>query len=646
MADAARVPDGRVVVVGTAGHVDHGKSALVRALTGTDPDRLAQEKQRGLTIELGFAWRPLPSGRVLSLVDVPGHEDFIRNMLAGAGGIDACLLVVAADEGPMPQTREHLAILDLMGIGCGVVVLSKADLVDEEWLALVEEELREMLAGTRLAELPILAVSAQEGRGLDALVEQLDASLAGLPEPVDRGRPRLAVDRAFSLSGFGTVVTGTLRDGSLRPGESLTILPEGIEARVRGLQSHGQVVERALPGTRTAVNLSGVDAEAIPRGSVLLRPGDYRPTTLIDLELRALGSAPMALGHDLAVHAFHGAAEVPGHLRILGQREIAAGSRGMAQLRLDRPMVVAAGDRLVLRLPSPSITLGGGRVLDPHPPGRRRRFAEPVLQRMQALATGDPVERAWQMLSEREPCPAEALHPPETGLEAEDLAAALDRLAEAGRIVRLEQAWITDRGWARLRRRAEIVLQRYHQRYPLRIGAPLEELRERLRLSPEAFGAAVATAEGEGWLVREGERVRRPDHEVRFGQQQQQAIEALLARFRADPYKTPSVKEAKAALGEGLLEALIARGDLVQVSEEVVFDREGYAALESGAIEQARREGQVTVADLRDRFDTSRKYALALLEHLDRIHLTRRVGDLRVLARSGGASGSGEAEDA
>ncbi|MCB0216871.1 MAG: selenocysteine-specific translation elongation factor [Chloroflexi bacterium] len=633
---------GRVVVVGTAGHVDHGKSALVRALTGTDPDRLAEEKQRGLTIELGFAWRPLPSGRVLSLIDVPGHEDFIRNMLAGAGGIDACILVVAADEGPMPQTREHLAILDLMGVGCGVVAITKADLVDAEWLDLIGEELRELLAGTRLAGAPILPVSAQAGTGLEALVAALDSALEGLPEAADLGRPRLAVDRAFTLAGFGTVVTGTLRDGELEPGEGLILLPQGLQARVRGLQSHGRSTSRARPGTRTAVNLAGVDADAIPRGSVLTRPGDYRPTRLVDIELRVLPTAQQAIAHDLAVHVFHGASEIPAHVRVIGQREIAPGRTGPAQLRLERPTVMAAGDRLVLRLPSPSQTLGGGRVLDPRPPGRRRRFAEPVLARFAALSAGAPEDRAWLMLAEREPCPAAALQPPDTGLSAEARGAALNALAEAGRALDLGGMWITDRGWARLRRRAEIVLARHHARFPLRAGPPLEELRERLRLAPEAFGPVLARAQAEGWLLRDAETLRLPSHDVALSAEQTAAADRLLARFRADPFKTPSAKEAEEAVGAAVLEALLARGDLVQASPEVLFDRQGFAALEAAVVEHCRAQGQVTVADLRDRFGTSRKYALAILEHFDRLRLTRRVGDVRVLARAGGSVGASE----
>lgn len=630
--------DPRVVVVGTAGHVDHGKSALVRALTGTDPDRLAEEKQRGLTIELGFAWTPLPSGRVLSLIDVPGHEDFIRNMLAGAGAIDAALLVVAADEGPMPQTREHLAILDLMGVSRGALVISKADLVDQEWLALVAEDLRALVAGTSLADLPLVAVSAQQGQGLKELMATLDESLAQLPPPPDRGRPRLAVDRAFSLAGFGTVVTGTLRDGGLRTGEAVSLLPEDRAARIRGLQSHGSPVDLAAPGTRSALNLSGLDASEIQRGAVVVRPGDYRPSDLIDVNLRVLAASPIAVGHDMGLHFFHGASEIPAFVRVIGGREIAPGQTGPAQLRLSRPAVVAAGDRFVLRLPSPGATVGGGLVLDPRPAGRRRRFFEPVIERFRALTDGEPEERAWHMLAEREPCPAAALQPPETGLEPAQREAALQRLAETGRALDLGGIWISDRGWSRLRRRAEIVLARHHARFPLRAGPPLEELRERLRLTPEAFGPVVQGAVAEGWMLRSGPALHLPSHRVAFDAGQSAKVDALLARFRSDPYKTPSFKEAEEALGGALLEALIARGDLIQCSAEVLFDREGFAALRAGAIEQAREAGQVTVADLRDRFDTSRKYALALLEHLDRLRVTRRLGDLRVLARAAEAS--------
>jgi len=627
---ATQTATGRVVVVGTAGHVDHGKSALVRALTGTDPDRLAEEKARGLTIDLGFAWRPLPGGAILSLVDVPGHEDFIRNMLAGAGGVDAALLVVAADEGPMPQTREHLAILDLLGIAHGVTVLTKADLVDRDWLALVRNDVRSLVGRTGLAGAPMVAVSALRGDGIDALIEAIEAMLADVPPAADHARPRLSVDRAFSLAGFGTVVTGTLRDGAVRPGDTLVLLPDGVRVRVRGVQAHGRAVAAARPGTRTAINLVGVDANAVTRGTVVAAPGAYRPTQLVDATLRLLPDAPAPLAHDARIHVFHGAAEIPGHVRIIGRRAIGPGDTGPAQIRFDRPAVMVGGDRFVLRQPSPPRTIGGGTVLDAHPSGRRRRFRPQVAARFAALASGDPATVVWHMLAAHEPCPGDALTAADTGVEPDARERALTALAEGGRVVRLGAMWMTDAGWHNVRRRMEGVLTRYHGRFPLRLGPPLEELREQVGLGSDAFPAAIDRAVAEGWLVRTGDTVHHADHAVRFSDGDGAAAAALLARFRAEPFKGPSRKAAEDAVGRAVLSALIDRGDLVQVAPDVLFDAQGYAELRAGVLSHLAEHPQITVGDLRDRFETSRKYALAILEHLDRIRVTRRVGDARV----------------
>jgi len=620
------------VVIGTAGHVDHGKSALVRALTGTDPDRLAEEKARGLTIDLGFAWTELPDGGVASFVDVPGHEDFVRNMLAGAGGMDAVLLVVAADEGPMPQTREHTSIVDLLGIAHGVVALTKMDLVDDEWLALVQQEVVEGLAGTALAGAAIVPVSATRGDGLGALREELARLIRGVPPAQDRGRPRMAVDRAFTLAGFGTVVTGTLRDGSLLAGDTLELLPTGLRCRARSVQSHGRAVERALPGRRTAVNLAGLAASDVRRGDVVTRPEQYVPTRLIDLALRVLPDAPAPVRHDAQAVVFHGAAEVPAHVRVIGARSILPGDTGPAQLRLARPIVVCAGDRLVIRQPSPARTIGGGVVLCPHPRSRWRRHRAPTARRFSELASGRATHVTWHALAQHEPCPAERLRPCDTGLEADRRAAALDELVRSGRAVRLGALWITDSGWASLADRARAALAAYHETHPLRSGMAAEELRARLALAPEAFAAVCARAADEGWLLRDGASVRAREHGVELSAEQQAAADRLLARYKAAPFRPPSAKEAEAAVGPAVLTSLLERGDLVAVGGDVLFDRATYDALRQAVLQHLRSAGRITVADVRDRFDTSRRYALALLEHLDRTRLTRRTGDVHVLA--------------
>ncbi|MGH9174290.1 MAG: selenocysteine-specific translation elongation factor, partial [Vicinamibacterales bacterium] len=384
--------------VGTAGHVDHGKSTLIHALTGIDPDRLREEKERGLTIDLGFAWLTLPDGEEAGIVDVPGHERFIKNMLAGVGGIDLAMLVIASDEGVMPQTREHLAILDLLEIERGIVVLTKRDLVDDEWLELVTEETREALAGAALASAPIVPVSSTTRAGFDDLKRTLAALLDDLPERADTGKPRLPIDRAFTVAGFGTVVTGTLVGGPLDVGQEVELLPDRLRARVRGIQSHGRKVERGLPGARTAVNLSGIERDAIGRGDLLTTPGWLDPTTIIDTRLRVIHDAPRPLEQNDPIDLFIGAAESIGNITLLDAERLLPGEEGWVQIRLSRAIAATAGDRFIVRQPSPSLTIGGGRVIDPHP-RRHRRFRPDVIHALETKATGTPRERLLEILA-------------------------------------------------------------------------------------------------------------------------------------------------------------------------------------------------------------------------------------------------------
>ena len=361
-------------VIGTAGHVDHGKSALVQALTGINPDRLREEQEREMTIDLGFAWITLPNSKPVGIVDVPGHRDFIENMLAGVGGIDAALFVVAADEGVMPQTREHLSILDLLGVGKGLVALTKTDLAEsEEWIELVAADVLETLEGTVLEGAPIVPVSARTGKGLDELLVALQRALAQVEPHRDRGKPRLPVDRVFTISGFGTVVTGTLTDGCFEVGQEVEVLPRGSKTRVRGLQTHKQKVERAMSGSRLAMNLSGVSKADLKRGAVVTTPGWLHPTVLVDVQLRYLPHAQRPLRHNTQLKFFSGAAETLSRVRLLGQDTLPPGQSGWAQLRLQEPVSLVKGDRFIVRIPSPPETVGGGVVVEPHPGRKHRR---------------------------------------------------------------------------------------------------------------------------------------------------------------------------------------------------------------------------------------------------------------------------------
>ncbi len=638
-------------VVGTAGHVDHGKSTLVHALTGIDPDRLKEEKEREMTIDLGFAWLTLPSGERVGIVDVPGHKDFIKNMLAGVGGIDAALFVVAADEGVMPQTREHLAILDLLQVRGGVVALTKMDMAeDEDWLDLVEADLLEVLDGTVLEGAPVVRCSARTGAGLGELVVELDRYLATSAPRRDVGRPRLPVDRVFSISGFGTVVTGTLSDGTLTAGQEVEIQPSGLKARIRGLQTHKQKIDQAVPGSRVAVNLTGVSKDDVQRGDIVTTPGWLRPTTLVDCHLRYLPDVPTPLKHNAPVDFFSGAAEAQARVRLLGATALAPGEEGWVQLRLEKPVALVKGDRFIIRQPSPSVTIGGGRVVNPFPGRRHRRFRPEVIERLETLAHGTPEEILLQDLERRQPCEARELMG-RTSLAHAQAKDALGTLVKEGQVlalgsnpatipasstVRDASFLITLSGWGALRERIETLLGEYHRQFPLRAGMPREEVKSRLssylvNLSSRLFNEIIGQATEEGWLAEAGGAIRSASHQAALSAKQQQAVDYLLYTFRQDPYITPSVTQCEEQVGSEVLNALIEQGQLVRLSEDVIFLAETYEEMRERLVAYLKDHGSITVAQVRDLFGTSRKYALAFLGYLDEKRITRRVGDERVL---------------
>ena len=618
-------------VIGTAGHVDHGKSTLVQALTDIDPDRLQEEKARGMTIDLGFAWVRLPGGEEVSIVDVPGHERFIKNMLAGVGGIDLALLVVAADEGVMLQTREHLAIIDLLQIRHGVVALTKRDLVDDDWLELVTADIEETLAGTTLAEAPIIPCSAYTRAGLDDLLAAVEAKLAETPAKRDIGRPRLAIDRAFTISGFGTVVTGTLIDGTLKAGQEVAILPGDGRARVRGLQSHRAKVESARPGTRTAVNLVGVAVEDLRRGQVLTTPGWLTPALAVDVSLTAVADLAHPLKHNTTVTFHTGAAEVEAKLRLLDRDALAAGEQGWAQVRFSEPLALVRGDGFVIR--SPNATLGGGVVVDTRAK-RHRRFHEGTLGTLATLAQGSPEEALFTLLARLEPVEFGSLVKQTEGGEAATRAAAL-ALAEAGRLTmlgpgpELQAATLlyTAPGFEALSERARTALDQFFREHPLRAGMPKEELKSRLGLPTRVF-ALVLDRWLRAGLLREAEAViAPPDRVVTLTPAQQREADAYVSeltvnRFAPAPMRTP---------GAELLAYLTEQGRIMPVAEGVVFERAAYDEMVERIIAHLRAEGTVTLAQVRDLFGASRKYAQVILEHLDERRVTRRVGDERVL---------------
>ncbi len=618
-------------VIGTAGHVDHGKSTLVAALTGTHPDRLKEEQEREMTIDLGFAWLTLPDGEEIGIVDVPGHRDFIENMLAGVGGIDAALLVIAADEGIMPQTREHLAILDLLQIQAGIVVLTKIDLVDDPgWLDLVEGDIRTVLRGTVLQEAPILRVSSKTKAGLPELLRTLGLLLQNAPARPNLDRPRLPVDRVFSIAGFGTVVTGTLSDGSLAAGDEVEILPSGLRGRIRGLQTHKKKEETAVPGSRTAVNISGLDVEQIQRGEVVTRPGQYRATQRLDLGFRLLPDVSAPLRHHTEVKLFIGTSETIADVRLLGVEILNPGETGWLQLDLRTPVVAVRGDRYILRRPSPGETLGGGTVADPQPKRRHKRFDVAVLKALESMAQGSPADVLLQACLALGPASVKDVTA-RSRLDGPAAESALKELLDRGQLVGLEDIVVATSQWSTLKESVVATLVAYHGAYPLRRGMPREELKSRLKLAPRLFNLVLPKMAAEGVLTEGQKWAALPEHKVRFSPFQQVKVDKLMGLFAAAPFAPPSAKECQAEVGEDIFSALREFGELVAVSDEVVFRKTDYEGMVEKIRQALQQKGQITLAEVRDLLNTSRKYVQALLEHLDAIGVTVRDGDYRKL---------------
>ncbi len=606
-------------VIGTAGHVDHGKSTLVQALTGINPDRLAEEQRRGMTIELGFAWLTLPDGHEVSLVDVPGHERFIKHMLAGVGGFDAAMLVVAADESVMPQTREHLAILDLLGIRHGVIVITKADMVEPSWLPLVCDDVRLQLAGSCLADAPMVVVSARTGAGMRELIDVLAQMVPALPSPQRRDEPaRLWVDRVFSVDGFGAVVTGTLLAAPLQVGQDIELLPSGVRGRIRGLQTHRQKRTEAEPGVRVAINIAGVSHHDIRRGDLVTLPGTVPLTQRIDLRLRVAPIAPRAVVQGQRVNVYVGAAETTARVTTLADAEIAVGEAGFVQLHLDDPLPLWRGDRVIVRQASPSMTLGGGAIIDTQP-ARHRRFRTDVIEALTALERATPADLCWAVLKRtclRVGDVAQATHLPMPVVAA--------TLATMPAVVWLDQEWVADTAAvADFASKAAKAVDGYVQRYPLRIGMPREELRRRLDVSPVVLEVllshwGVYEAVGDGLMRRTGYQVQLTAAQVR-------SIEQVLQQLNHAPYAPPAV-----TIDRELLMYLTMSNHVVDVGDGVVFAATAWHEIVTWVLTTIDTQGSVSVAQMRDRFDTSRKYALAVMEYLDAKKITKRHDDVRV----------------
>lgn len=619
-------------VICTAGHVDHGKSALVRALTGMEPDRFAEEQRRGLTIDLGFAWTRLGSPpRTLAFVDLPGHERFVPNMLAGAGAVDLALFVVAADEGWMPQSGEHLAILDLLGVSRGVVALTKVDLVDREREAEVAADVRARLAATAFAAAELVSVSARSGCGLDDLRARLLALVDAAPPPPDRGRPRLWVDRVFSVRGAGTVVTGTLAGGRLRTGDALAVLPGRRQGRVRGLQTLKEPTDEALPGSRVAVNLSGVERSDVGRGDALGVPEQWLSVRAFDAWVRALPGA--VVDRRGAWHVHIGSGERTARLTPVAGRPV-DDAGGHVRVELDRAVAVTAGDRFVLREAGRRATLGGGVVLDcdppPRPRGRDRATRVAALDaRHAALAADDRAALLALAISERGSVPI-ARVAAATGLTPADAVTA----ARQQRLPGLADAVVAPEAATRWAAAVRAALAAHHARVPVDRAAP-RDVAERAALEAGCPARLVAPLlerlVQQAAIVAEGPGLRTPEHRVRLDAAQAHAREALLAALRAEPFAPPRLSQAAARAGASvaLVRELEAAGDLVRVDDDLAVTGDAVEAAAARLREAYAREGPLTAARAKQVLGTTRKYAIPLLGELDRRGVTRRAGDLR-----------------
>lgn len=622
--------------------MDHGKTALVKALTGVDTDRLKEEKERGITIELGFASLRLPSGRVVGVVDVPGHERFVRNMVAGASGIDLVVLVIAADEGVMPQTREHLHICTLLGIRKGFVALTKVDMVEDEWLLLVQEDVRAFLKGTFLEGAAVVPVSSVTGQGITDVVATLDKLAGDVGQRPGVGIFRLPVDRVFTMKGFGTVVTGTLVSGEVSVGQEVEVSPLGLRAKVRGLQVHNEPVEKAESGQRTAVNLQGVQRDQIRRGHVLAEGDSLFPSRLVDVLYRHLPGLDRPL-KDRAVVRFHtGTSEIMAKVVLVGKGEVAPGEEAFLQLHLAEPLAAVSGDRYVLRSYSPVTTIGGGVIVDPLPK-RHRRSEAGLLEDLHLLAQGEAAARL-EIIMARAGLEGidERRLAARIGICRRELRRLLEEAFSSRRAVlvdREERRVLSGRLYLALQERAVEELVAYHGRNPLKEGLSREELRVTLGLSGTAgqkiYSLLLRDLEAGGKIVLEKDFIRRPDHQVKVEGEVGDLQARILAAFQEGGLAPPTLKEIRERFPEhqtaGLLEALIRDGRLVRISGELVYHREVLEELRASYRGHLQREGKATPASFRELTGLSRKFVIPLMEYFDATKLTVRRGDERIL---------------
>lgn len=637
------------VIIGTAGHVDHGKTALIKALTGIETDRLAEEKKRGITIELGFAHIEWADGTQAGIVDVPGHEKFIKNMLAGAGGIDLAMLVVAADEGFMPQTVEHLNILTLLGIKDGLIVITKKDMVDDEWLDMIKQDVKERAKGTFLESKPVMCVSAYTGEGIAELKEELHKLVGKAGEKNMRAAFRLPIDRVFSVDGFGTVVTGTLIEGSMSEGDAAELVPSGAQTRIRNLQVHGTTVKTAYAGQRVAVNLAGLKKADVQRGDCVAKPNTVRVSRMLDVKLMNLKNSGRVITNDMQVHLYHGSAVMLAKVVLLEQDALQPGESGYAQLRMTEPIAAKNGDRFVVRFYSPLETIGGGVILD-DAPVRHKRNVPSVIAALKIKEGGSAADRVLQLIDEAGmTLPTAAKLNAKLNIDAEELCSELCELTDSGRAVEpIEGRYISSRALDAAADGAKAALNAYHKQNPLHAGMKAAELRQKAFRNVEQAAADAIIAElcREGAVKRAGERFADAEFDVHYTKKQTAIRKKLLDYYGAAGIEPATVDEVMATFQinerndfKQVLDSVVSGGDIVMLTPQICYSRESYEKACDAAKAHFAGHDTITLAEFRDAMATSRKYALAVLEYFDKNGITRKDGDFRKLNRGFGGQG-------
>lgn len=621
-------------VIGTAGHVDHGKSSLILALTGIDPDHLPEEKQRGMTIDLGFAWLKLPNGQEVGIVDVPGHERFIKNMIAGVGAIDAVIFVVAADDGWMPQSQEHLDILKLLRIKSGVIVLTKVDLVKEDWLKLMEEDIKLKVKNSFLENSPIIKVSSTGNVGLEELKQTLMEMFSKMEPPKDIDKPRLFIDRIFTMTGRGTIVTGTLALGSLILGQEVEILPQKITAKIRNIQTHKKDLKAASPGSRVALNLSGIEKEKLSRGNVILTPDFGKISTILQAQVEMLPDLKLPLKQGSQVQILLGTQEVLGRVNILEKEKLEPGEIGLVELKVKEGMTAFVGDRFILRYPGPQITIGGGVVLDPDPLPNIKKEAK-----IQYLSKRINLQLPELLLSELEKrnviANSELLKNSHFG--EQEISNELEKLRSKNLIVNVSGGVALSQKWEEISQRIQNQLQTEHRQHSYKPGLTLAELASRLKLEEKFLQELVNSLLKGKQIVQRGAFLSLSDFNPQLSQSQRKVEQIIRDKFDSSPLTPPTKEELlkQNSEFETVLYFLLQQNQLVELTEGILFKSEEFEKIKRKVIDLIKQKGKVSVGEVKEYLATTRKYAVPILEKLDQLEITKRVGDYRILNSAG-----------